>query len=450
MRRTPKSRAMSTAGIFRGPLLALALLSPLHSAPANADCLLPAADITDDAVTDVLDVQCSILATLWVLSGSVGFLPECVAVPLADVDLNCDHKLTVPDIVLTIQLALALNLSPLLDGNQDKCVDACEGSNLPDICDDVLAGELSVMSYNVRHYDAGDTAAGNGWEKRKGPIIDLITERAPHLAGLQELSKASSLAVQPKDYVSAALAEAGYNAVSGLGGSPKLIFYSAGCFQVVASGSFRLPPYSPNFEDKSGWNDEQILPCKGILEEFYDNDELDTRRTATWAIMEAGEAKLFVLNTHLYHKDAGFGDLIRSGQLECIYSQIEVYAAGLPVVMMGDLNNTNTRHPICSLHTGVYSTEVSLYDTHTGTGDGTLNGFKSVPALSKLDYIFARGVTVSSPSEVVTATYVDAGGVERYPSDHFPVQVGLTFAPQDPTFMEDKPSPCGHSFFWLH
>lgn len=82
----------------------------------------PSADLNQNGLVNVTDVQCSILATL-----GGGGVPSClVSGNLDDADLDCDGDVTVTDIILTIQGALGQPLSPELDQNENGCVDACD------------------------------------------------------------------------------------------------------------------------------------------------------------------------------------------------------------------------------------------------------------------------------------------------------------------------------------
>ena len=95
---------------------------------ASAICPPVPADITGDDNSDVIDVQCSILSSLFFLSASVGnnpSIPPCLAGPPLSADLNCDNQVNVTDIQLTILIALGLGLDVAIDVNGDNCVDAC-------------------------------------------------------------------------------------------------------------------------------------------------------------------------------------------------------------------------------------------------------------------------------------------------------------------------------------
>lgn len=113
-----------------GWCMALGLLGSFGWGTAWATCLPVAGDLTGDGMTNVADVQCSILVTLATLNG--GDIPSCLLGPLEGADTNCDAAVTITDVMLCVQWALEIPLLPLLDEDQDNCVDAC--ASPPDPC----------------------------------------------------------------------------------------------------------------------------------------------------------------------------------------------------------------------------------------------------------------------------------------------------------------------------
>ncbi|GMV40124.1 MAG: hypothetical protein AMXMBFR64_18400 [Myxococcales bacterium] len=115
-------------------LLVLVVLT-LPSPEARAACLSPPGDVNGSGATDVVDVQCLILTTLWTLAG--GEVPTCLAGPPATADLECSGVVDVVDVVAGIRLVLDLPLSVAMDQNGDGCPDACQGCVAdPSACDD--------------------------------------------------------------------------------------------------------------------------------------------------------------------------------------------------------------------------------------------------------------------------------------------------------------------------
>lgn len=59
---------------------------------------------------------------------------------------------------------------------------ACEGGeNAP--CANI---PVRVASYNLRYYNAADSAIGNGWEQRREAVADLIGKYGFEIFGTQE------------------------------------------------------------------------------------------------------------------------------------------------------------------------------------------------------------------------------------------------------------------------
>ncbi|NUN13857.1 MAG: lamin tail domain-containing protein, partial [Myxococcales bacterium] len=118
---------------------AILLFVLLVSSRADAKCLTPPGDIDLSGVTNVADVQCGILMSLWELGGKITPLPICLKSQVVDADLNCDGFTNVADVVISIFLALKQPLSPDLDADGDGCADICsfdtDGDGEPNLTD---------------------------------------------------------------------------------------------------------------------------------------------------------------------------------------------------------------------------------------------------------------------------------------------------------------------------
>ncbi len=138
---------------------------------AAAACVQPPADVNGDGVSNVTDVQCSILAALWSLS-QAGGTPSCVAGgDVARADLTCDGQPNVVDVQLAIQIVLGLPLSADVDADGNLCADACESAPGP------AAGELVVTEVMVNPKHVSD-AVGEWFE------VHNASDHAISLAGL--------------------------------------------------------------------------------------------------------------------------------------------------------------------------------------------------------------------------------------------------------------------------
>ncbi len=173
--------AAGRLGAWRGGLALLAAMSASGGGrAAEALCLEPAGDVTDDGATTVVDVQCETLLNLWVLGGLAGDAPGCLgaSAPAWRVgDQNCDRAIDVADTMLVIGWVLGLGVSPVLDADGDGCVDACQldsdGDGEPDISDcapldAAVAPEASEACNGWDDdcdgvVDGGDQAALDAW-----------------------------------------------------------------------------------------------------------------------------------------------------------------------------------------------------------------------------------------------------------------------------------------------
>jgi hypothetical protein len=117
-----------------------------------AACLSPAGDVNGSGETNIVDVQCGLVTTLWWLAGApLGGQPSCLsgADPRVRVDANCDGNISVGDVTILILHVLDLPLG-VIDANDNACVDGCEvpPPTAADCCDlgGVGCGEASCVT----------------------------------------------------------------------------------------------------------------------------------------------------------------------------------------------------------------------------------------------------------------------------------------------------------------
>jgi hypothetical protein len=129
------------------------------SSPAGATCGVVPGDINGDGSTNVADALCIVKGSLWWLQGAQEQPPACLGAAVnaeRQSDLNCDRSVDVADALVAVQLALSNTVSEILDGDGDKCVDACQtdsdGDGDPDILDcaplaaSVFSGAVEVCN----------------------------------------------------------------------------------------------------------------------------------------------------------------------------------------------------------------------------------------------------------------------------------------------------------------
>ena len=257
---------------------------------------------------------------------------------------------------------------------------------------------IRAMTYNIRLDLASDGA--NAWPHRKAMVAALIRHEAPDLLGMQEV-----LVGQKRD-LEQALPEFQLVGAARDDGREKGEFsplaFRRDRFELVDSGTFWLSE-TPSVPSK-GW--DAAYP-----------------RVATWALLRDRRTRrpIRVVNTHFDH--VGVAARHQSAALLLRWLG-EGSSAGLPTILMGDLNSA----PDGSAYRQLADTAVSrLRDSRLVSRTpaygppGTFNAFKiDSDAAAPIDHIFVSRQFAVDSYAVVTQHW---GG--RLPSDHYPVVVDL-------------------------
>jgi endonuclease/exonuclease/phosphatase family metal-dependent hydrolase len=189
-------------------------------------------------------------------------------------------------------------------------------------------------------------------------------------------------------------------------GEHSAVFYRADRFHRVRSGSFWLS----NSPDESG----SIFPGAGYS------------RIASWVILadhRAGGNEFVVLDTHWDN----VSEAARQHAAKLIRERIKRLAGGRPVVVMGDLNDSEDSVSVKTL-LDANSAELPLYDSFRevypkrGDDEASFHNFGGKTAGSRIDFILHSGDLKATDAGIV---HTDFDG--RYPSDHFPVTAVLEF-----------------------
>jgi endonuclease/exonuclease/phosphatase family metal-dependent hydrolase len=261
---------------------------------------------------------------------------------------------------------------------------------------------LQVMTFNLRLSAARDGA--NGWEHRKDFALARIKAAAPDLLGVQE-----GLPDQV-DYLTQNLP--GHKMV-GVGredgarkGEFSAIYLKADAFKIHDSGTFWLSE-TPDKAGSKSW--DSALP-----------------RIVTWAKLTYNGKERFdfvYLNTHWDHR----GPKARLESAKLIRRWVREHAAGLPVVMTGDLNSSATTEPFKHLLHGEGSDPewIDGYRQVHPTREkeeATFHAFKGTRVGSRIDFVLHTRQFRTVAAEIDRA---ERGG--RYPSDHYPVWAELEY-----------------------
>lgn len=261
----------------------------------------------------------------------------------------------------------------------------------------INAQSIKAMTYNIRLDVAVD--GENDWTHRKDFFTSQIQFYEPDVFGVQEAT--------PNQVVDIATALSQYNYVGigreGVGkGESSNIFYKKDRFKVVVSNTFWLSE-TPDKISK-GWDAAFNRVCTYALFK-------DAKTTKTF----------WVFNTHLDH----IGEQARTNGIQLILSKIkEVNTKDYPVIFMGDFNSEPNTDRIIALKKEMNDTR-EISETKPFGPSGTFNGFKhNEPVTQLIDYIF---VSKNNKLRVKKFAVLSDSKELRYPSDHLPVYVEISY-----------------------
>ncbi len=254
-----------------------------------------------------------------------------------------------------------------------------------------------VMTYNIRLNVQSD--GENWWENRKDKVAALMNYYEADFIGAQEVQ------FEQLVYLRSALPD--YSSI-GVGrddgkeqGEFSCILFNQTKYKPVAQGTFWLSQ-TPD-KVSMGWN----AVCN---------------RVCTYGLFEhiKTKKKLWVFNTHFDH----VGDTARMESAKLIMERIKELTAkqNYPVVFTGDFNSQPTDAPV--QYISQHLNNARMISTMPSYGPvATWNAFKfhEVPK-GWIDHVFVSKTISVQKYAVITDSYD-----KKYPSDHFPVLVHLTF-----------------------
>jgi endonuclease/exonuclease/phosphatase family metal-dependent hydrolase len=248
---------------------------------------------------------------------------------------------------------------------------------------------VKLMTYNIKYDNRADTI--NSWELRREKLVDLVLHYAPDFLGTQE-----GLAHQVS-YLDKELYDYEFVGVGRDDGIKKgefaAIFYKKESYEILKSGTFWLSetPATPSV----GW-------------------DASMERICTWGLFAnlSTNKKILIFNTHFDH----IGSEARAESAKLILQKItEFNTSGLPLVLLGDLNLTPDTSPIKEISTQLNDAFHVAENPFYGP-IGTFNGFRNLPVLNRIDYVFVQGLRIRSLQHIDNR--LDSG---LQISDHFPV-----------------------------
>ena len=260
-----------------------------------------------------------------------------------------------------------------------------------------IAQSLKVMTYNIRLDVAVD--GENAWPLRKDFLISQIQFYEPDVFGIQEAKPNQVLDISTKlpKYNQVGIAREG----KGIGESCN-IYYNKDRFALKESNTFWLSETHDKIS--KGWDAAYIRVC-------------------TYALLKDKKTRknIWIFNTHLDHQ----GEVAKTKGIALILSKIaEVNNKNYPVIFMGDFNSEPNSARIISLKNYMDDSRDISEEKPFGPA-GTFNGFNhQEPVISLIDYIF---ISKNSGLKVNKYAILSDSKDLKYPSDHFPVYVKLSF-----------------------
>ena len=249
--------------------------------------------------------------------------------------------------------------------------------------------ELRYATWNIRWEDPKDVEKGDDWEKRKGPIANVIHAHNFDIVGLQEGSpyRLKQLMELLPEYEIILSDTMEFNP----------IVVRKGMFTVADFGRFYLSK-TPEKKSKS-WDSKHARYC-------------------TWAKLKFKQDSLFIFNVHFdYHgKDA------QAESAKLMNRKIFSMAGNAPFIFAGDLNFTSNSKSYQNLDTHVMRDAQKIAE-YTSTPNGSYNYFDpSKFSVWQFDYIFVAPSIKVKRFGILNETYHD-GEKFRYPSDHSPITI---------------------------
>ncbi|WP_121667146.1 endonuclease/exonuclease/phosphatase family protein [Mesonia aquimarina] len=257
------------------------------------------------------------------------------------------------------------------------------------------AGELNVMTYNIRYGAAKEKKEINNWVSRKMILINQLKKYHPDIMGLQEVvdEQLTLISKSLSNYKSEATKRN-----TKANGSSEPIFFKADKFKKLDGNTFWLS--ETPLQMSKGWDAAEKRVCTYVL--------LKDRQS---------EKRFYVFNTHFDHKG-------RKAQVESAKLMVqkirEINTENYPVIILGDFNAQYYQEPYKIIANNFKDAAKINPEQNLGP-KGTFNWFnanRSHPY--QIDYIFFTENVQLRRYEVIEDEYEDT-----YPSDHFPILVKL-------------------------
>ncbi|HOM62850.1 MAG TPA: endonuclease/exonuclease/phosphatase family protein [Dysgonamonadaceae bacterium] len=257
--------------------------------------------------------------------------------------------------------------------------------------------KMNVATFNLRLDTPSDSL--NSWSHRKEMVKSLIRFHDFDIFGTQEGFK----------HQLDGILELGNYAYTGAGrddgkdaGEHSAVFYKVNRFELLDSGNF-------------WYSETPAVPSKGW-------DANCCNRICSWGKFREKKSgrEFYFFNSHFDHQ----GKVARHNSSLLLLAKIKEIAGNLPVFCTGDFNATPDDDPIQVIYK-----DGKLRDSYQITKEppyGTLGTFNNFdlhsPCSERIDYIWVTdGIVVRKYGVLNEQQY------GRFPSDHFPVMVKVSF-----------------------
>ena len=275
----------------------------------------------------------------------------------------------------------------------DEVIDACK----PDDFITDAGKPMQVMSFNIRYDNSGD--GGNSWPNRTDKVASMFTTHDVSLGGLQEVLHHQFTWLQDNlnDYEFVGVGRDDGKTE----GEYAPIFYRKSEFEMVKFDTIWLSA-TPEKAGSKGW--DAALP-----------------RITTFATLRHKDSGKLVLlgSAHYDHR----GTIAKRKSGEVIHNHItkEMAENDIALVLLtGDFNDTPNTSTTRELENKNCLFDSRRMADETAGPNSTWNGFRSVAAYERIDYIFMTPAAHVF-SQVIDDRRIDGG----FPSDHLPVIVSF-------------------------
>ena len=275
----------------------------------------------------------------------------------------------------------------------EAAIAACQSDNTLSS----TADPMQVMSFNIRYDNPGD--GKNNWKYRAPKVAAMFTTHDVALGGLQEALH------HQLDWLKQALPDYEFIGVGRDDGKTEgeyaPIFFRKADFELIKTETIWLSK-TPNKPGSKGW--DAALP-----------------RITTFATLrhKASSIKILLGSAHYDHR--GSRARVNSGKVIHDYISEQLERDNPPLIILtGDFNDRPNSATTRSIENKNCLFDARRLATDIEGPNSTWNGFRSVAAYERLDYVFLN------PSVPVIKHVIDDRRIEkRYPSDHLPVIVSI-------------------------